>query len=135
MKVLLTGGLGYIGSHISYLLGNKAVIIDNLSNSNLNYKKLLPFCKVYKKDANFKNLNELFSKENISHVIHLAAFKSVSESLINPVKYYKNNVSSTIELLESMKENKIYNLIYSSSATVYGNSHTSPLDENLSPSL
>ena len=131
MKVLLTGGLGYIGSHISFLLGKKAVVIDNLSNSSLNYKKLLPNCKVYIKNISLNNLNQIISKEQITHVIHLAAFKSVSESIKDPLKYYKNNISITINLLEAMKINKVNNLIHSSSATVYGNSHPSPLTETL----
>lgn len=61
MKILITGGLGYIGSHISYLLGNKAVVIDNCSNSSLNYKRYLPKAIVYKKSINFETLCKIFS--------------------------------------------------------------------------
>ena len=132
MKILLTGGLGYIGSHISYLLGEKAVIIDNKINSNLNYKKYLPKAKVYVKDLNSRNLSKIFLENKIEGVIHLAGLKSVSESVIDPLKYYKNNFLPTLDLLNSMKQFKIKKLIFSSSATVYGINNISPLGENIS---
>lgn len=129
MKILLTGGLGYIGSHIAHLLNNKAVIIDNFSNSKLNYKRYLPSAIVYKANLNCKNLNFIFNKYKISSVIHLAGSKSVNDSVINPLKYYKNNFNSTLDLLESMQHHNINNLIFSSSATVYGDNLKSPLKE------
>lgn len=132
MSILLTGGLGYIGSHIASLLKEKAIIIDNQSNSKLNYKEKLPLSSVYRVDLNYKNLEKIFLNHRIQGVIHLAGLKSVSESTVLPIKYYRNNVSSSIELLECMNKFNIKKLIFSSSATVYGNAHKSPLREDLS---
>lgn len=129
-KILITGGLGYIGSHISYLMNDRAIIIDNGVNSNLNYKKLLPKAKVYKSSINTRVLKKIFSKHNIKAVIHLANLKSVNESLKYPLQYYENNFLSTLHLLKSMKEFKINKLIFSSSATVYGYNNKLPLSEN-----
>ena len=133
MKILLTGGLGYIGSHIAHLLGPAAVIIDNQSNSHLNYKKLLPQAAVIKKDLKKSSLKKIFSRFDIQGVIHLAALKAVNESVKFPLKYYENNVVTSLELLETMDQFKIFKLIFSSSATIYGNSHQSPLSEELAP--
>lgn len=133
MKILLTGGLGYIGSHIAKLLGNKSVIIDNCSNNNLNFSKILPHAFVYKKNLNYNSLRKVFTENDISAVIHLAGFKYVNESVNEPIKYFQNNITSTIDLLKAMKEFKIKKLIFSSSATVYGENHKSPLKENLIP--
>lgn len=130
MAILLTGGLGYIGSHIASLLGKKAVIIDNQSNSRLNYRKKLPLSRVYTLDLNLKNLKNILSKHDIRGVIHLAGLKAVNESTLLPLKYYRNNIISSLELLECMDLFKINKLIFSSSATVYGNSHQSPLKED-----
>lgn len=132
MAILLTGGLGYIGSHIAYSLGKKAVVVDNESNSNLNWKNLLPKATVYKSNLNKRILKRIFTSHNINSVIHLAGLKSVNESINLPLKYYKNNVLSTYDLLQSMDRFNIQNLIFSSSATVYGNNHNSPLKENYS---
>ena len=131
MKILLTGGLGYIGSHIAALLKEKAIIIDNLSNSKLNYKEYLPYSKVYKEDLNTSSLNKIFTENEIKGVIHLAGLKSVDDSVKNPFKYYRSNILPSIDLLEAMDKNKINKLIFSSSATVYGDKHKSPLNENL----
>ena len=131
MAILLTGGLGYIGSHIALQLKKKAVIIDNKSNSKLNYKQKLPFSKVYILDLNYKNLQKIFSENSIEGVIHLAGSKSVDESFKFPLKYYKNNIIPTIELLESMEIYKVRKFIFSSSATVYGVKNNSPLKENM----
>lgn len=131
MSFLLTGGLGYIGSHVAQKLGSKAIIIDNSCNSILDYKKHLPHSTVYKKELNFANLEKIFLKHKISSVIHLAGFKSVKESVENPLSYYKNNIIPTIQLLEAMHKYKINKLIFSSSATVYGNDQTSPLTEEM----
>lgn len=131
MKILITGGLGYLGSHIAYQLGNKSVIIDNQSNSKLDYKKYLPKNIVYKKDINCKNLDYIFSKNKIDCVIHLAGYKSVKDSIDNPLEYYSNNILSSIELINAMKKFKINKLIFSSSAVVYGNKHKCPLKEDM----
>ena len=135
MKILITGGLGYIGSHISHLLGEKAVIIDNGVNSNLNFKKLLPKANVYKKSLNYTNLIKIFDDHKIYAVIHLASLKAVGQSVLNPLIYYENNILSSIDLLKAMKEYKINKLIFSSTASVYGNKNKSPLKEdfNLQP--
>lgn len=130
MAILLTGGLGYIGSHIAAQLKEKAIIIDNCSNSHLNYKKKLPLATVYCHDLNYKNLNKIFFKHNIQGVIHLASLKAVGESTELPLTYYRNNVYSSLELLECMNKYKIQKLIFSSSATVYGDQHQSPLKES-----
>ena len=132
MAILLTGGLGYIGSHISILLGKEAIIIDNQSNSSLNFRKYLPLATVYKKDISFLSLNNIFSNHKIDGVIHLAGLKSVSESILNPLKYYDANINSTIELLTCMKKYSVNKLIFSSSATVYGDTNKSPLNEKMS---
>lgn len=129
MSILLTGGLGYIGSHIASKLKEKAIILDNKSNSRLNYKKKLPLSKVYKLDLNYKNLQRIFFKHSITGVIHLAGLKAVNESTKIPLRYHRNNVYSTLELLECMDKFKIKKLIFSSSATVYGDKHPSPLKE------
>ena len=132
MKVLVTGGAGYIGSHIACKLKNKAIILDNQSNSDINYKKKLPLSSVYCLNLNYKNLKKIYSKHNIQGVIHLAGLKSVNESTKHSLKYYRNNVNSSLELLEFMDEFKIRKLIFSSSATVYGDQHKSPLKEEYS---
>ena len=131
MKVLITGGLGYIGSHISHLLKDKAIILDNKINSTLNYKKKLPNATVYIGQLNKKNLNKIFSKYQVSSVIHLAGLKSVNDSVKNPLKYYKSNIIPFFNLLESMKKFKVKKIIFSSSATVYGSQNQSPLKETM----
>ena len=131
MKILLTGGLGYIGSHIAHLLGKSAVIIDNQVNSHLNFKKHLPLAKVYKNTINTSSLHKIFKQHQIKGVIHLAGLKAVNESVSYPLKYYENNIGSSMALLEAMDKFKINKLIFSSSATVYGDQHSSPLRENM----
>lgn len=131
MKILITGGLGYIGSHISYLLANKAVIVDNLSNSSLDFKNKLPHAKVYINDVKTSSLKKIFSENKIIGVIHCASLKAVNESISDPLHYYKQNIISTIELLECMENFNINKLIFSSSATVYGNKNKNPLKEKM----
>ena len=131
MSILITGGLGYIGSHIAKLLKKRAVIIDNQSNSQLNFKRYLPEATVYLSDLNKNILESVFKKENIKMVIHLAGLKSVNESVQNPLKYYENNIRSSIALLEAMNKFKINKFIFSSSATVYGDQQSVPLKENM----
>lgn len=141
MDLLITGGLGYIGSNtINQILKNNLnfniIILDNTSNSNIEiYNKLCNLyptknITLYKNDLqDLKILNEIFTKFNIYAVIHFAGFKSVSESINNPLLYYSNNVSATIQLLQVMEKYDVKNFIFSSSATVYGN-QKSPLNEN-----
>lgn len=129
MTILLTGGLGYVGSHIAKILGKKAIIIDNKSNSQIKYSKLLPNATVYLSDLNSKILNKVFKKHHIQGVIHLAGLKSVSESTKFPLKYFNTNIKSSIDLLESMDKFDVNKLIFSSSATVYGNCQSNPIKE------
>ena len=130
MKTLLTGGLGYIGSHIAHYLKDKAVIIDNKVNSKLNYKKYIPYAKVYELDVNIKSLKKIFKENDIDSVIHLSSLKAVEESIFNPIKYYKNNISASLDLIEAISLFGIKKLIFSSSATVYGNQLNAPFKEN-----
>ena len=131
MEILLTGGLGYIGSHIAHLLGKSVVIIDNQANSHLNFKKQLPLATVYKNTINSASLNKIFSQHQIKGVIHLAGLKAVKESVSSPLRYFENNIGSSLALLEAMDKFEIQKLIFSSSATVYGDQHPSPLKENM----
>ena len=139
MKILVTGGLGYIGSHtVVELCKNNydVVIIDNLSNSKIDVcdklKKItgrdITFYKGDVCDKNF--LDGIFKKEKIDAVIHFAGYKAVGESVLKPLKYYRNNIDSTLSLLEIMEKYEVYNLVFSSSATVYGNPKTLPIDED-----
>lgn len=138
MSVLLTGGVGYIGSHICVELqqiGYDAVIIDNLSNSS---KVALDRIKKITHKAPFffegdildeDVLKKIFEKENIETVIHLAGLKSVSESVRKPLHYYINNVKGTLTLLDVMNRYGCRNIIFSSSATVYGEPAEIPITE------
>lgn len=138
-KVLLTGGSGYIGSHIACeLLDNNTdvVIVDNLSNSSqlvvdrieeITGKRV----KFYEGDIRDTDLiTDILKNEQIESVIHLAGLKSVSESQAHPIEYYDNNVGGSISLLKAMDQAKVKNIIFSSSATVYGNPSTMPIDES-----
>lgn len=139
MKVLVTGGTGYIGSHTVVELINEGmdvVIIDNLSNSKEEVHDILeeitgkkiPF---YIGDVCDKDLlRKIFIEEKIDWVIHFAGYKAVGESVLNPLKYYRNNLDSTMSLLEVMDEFGVYNLVFSSSATVYGKPASLPINED-----
>lgn len=128
--ILITGGLGYIGAHICVeLLNNnyKILILDNLINSNIT--KLKEIEKITNRDninficlnlLNKKELTNLFKVYKINTVIHTAGYKSVADSIDNPLDYYNNNIIGFINLLTCMKENNVKNIILSSSATVYG---------------
>lgn len=133
--ILLTGGAGYIGSAISFfLLDNKKniIIVDNLSTSNnVNLEKLpnkdnLIFLNVDCCDYNL--MNNIFEKYKISAIIHLAGYKAVAESIEYPIKYYENNIVSSINILKLASIYKVKKFIFSSSCTVYGN-QLSPLVE------
>lgn len=140
-KILVTGGLGYIGSHTSVLLlqsGYEVVIIDNLSNSKIEVvdkiKKITnKDFKFYKEDLrNEKVLDDIFKKENIDAVIHFAGLKAVGESVKKPLLYYQNNLDSTLTLCKIMNKYNVKKLVFSSSATVYGSQEVLPIKETAS---
>ena len=138
-SILLTGGLGFIGSHTAVALKNHfkhIVIIDNLSNSTMNSYYRLKYLvgdnlNFYKVDIACQNqVDEIISLHDIKTVIHYAGLKAVGESVNFPAKYYYKNVYSSKLFFEVLKKNKVSNLIFSSSATVYGKPLYLPLDES-----
>ncbi|MBK6977808.1 MAG: UDP-glucose 4-epimerase GalE [Cytophagaceae bacterium] len=138
MKVLVTGGAGFIGSHTVVELVNAGytpVIVDNFSNSEKSVlkglKNILGFdVSFYEFDCNdFNKLKEVVEAEKIEGIIHFAAYKAVGESVANPLKYYRNNLGSMITVLEVMKETGVKNLVFSSSCTVYGQPDHIPVTE------
>ena len=137
--ILVTGGCGYIGSHTVLELLNKnynVVVVDNLSNSSreslrrvqeLTGKSVI----FYENDIRDKDaLEKIFSAHSFDAVIHFAAFKAVGESCRMPLKYYENNISGTVNLLQVMEKYNVKKIIFSSSATVYGTPERLPLDES-----
>ena len=139
MKILVTGGTGYIGSHTCVELldaGYEIVVIDNLSNSKIEVVDKIKEItgkdfRFYEGDCCDKNvLTKIFEENNIDAVIHFAGFKAVGESVKLPLKYYRNNLDSTITLLEVMNEYNVKKIAFSSSATVYGKPETLPIKEN-----
>ena len=129
MKILVTGGAGFIGSHTCVALlnhGHSVVVADNLSNSKRETidrikeiaKKELDFCLIDVTDA--KAVDALFCQHSFEGVIHFAGFKAVGESVAHPLRYYFNNTVSTMVLAEACLRHQVYRLIFSSSATVYG---------------
>ena len=129
MRILVTGGLGYIGSHTCTELsknGYEIVIVDNLYNSKIEVLDSLEKLtgnrfKFYDYDLTDKSkIEEIFENEQIDGVIHFAGYKAVGESVREPLMYYSNNLISSINLLEVMKEKNVKNFVFSSSATIYG---------------
>jgi len=139
-KILVTGGAGYIGSHTVvelYLNNYLPIIVDNLSNTSLQNIKgaeeiIGQKLSFYKVDCtNEEEMSKVFEKEkNILGVIHFAAFKSVEESVMNPQKYYQNNIGSVEILLKVMTKKGLNNIIFSSSCTVYGSPDKLPVSED-----
>jgi UDP-glucose 4-epimerase len=138
MKILVTGGAGFIGSHTVVELinaGYEPIIIDNFNNSEKTVLKglrkiLKRPVKYYEKDCNdVKALEQICKKENIEGIIHFAAYKAVGESVEKPLKYYENNIGSTLKVLEVMLKLGIKNLVFSSSCTVYGQPDEIPVTE------
>ena len=138
MKILVTGGMGYIGSHTCLELhqaGHEVVILDNLSNSKLSVLDRLekisehrfPFIHADLRDA--AQIDAAFSHQNFEAVIHFAGLKAVGESVEQPLRYYQNNVTGTLNLLEAMQKHDVKQLVFSSSATVYGDPARLPIDE------
>lgn len=140
MAVLVTGGTGYIGSHTAIELinaGYDIVILDNLSNSKIEalnrIKKItgkdqIKFYQIDLLDAN--GLKKVFSENQITDVIHFAGLKAVGESVSIPLKYYSNNITGTINLLQAMQNAGVKNIVFSSSATVYGVPESVPIKED-----
>ncbi len=138
MTVLVTGGAGYIGSHACVELlksGFEVVVIDNLSNSKEESLRRVKEItgksfKFYKKDLLDRDaIEEIFNKEKIDAVMHFAGLKAVGESVSQPMRYYHNNIIGTLVLCEVMNKYGVKNIVFSSSATVYGNPHTVPITE------
>ena len=141
MKVLVTGGLGYIGSHTSVELleeNYEIIIIDNLSNSKIEVVDKIKTItnkdfKFYQGDLRDKELvRKIFDENNIDAVIHFAGLKAVGESVEKPLMYYQNNIDSTLTLCEVMNEFNVKKLVFSSSATVYGKQEILPIKETAS---
>ena len=137
--ILITGGAGYIGSHTLIELNNAGydfVVYDNLSNSSKESIKRVE--KIINKNISFEEgdirnketLKSVFTRYNIDSVIHFAGLKAVGESVAKPLEYYDNNVVGTLTLLEVMKEFNCKKIVFSSSATVYGDPHTTPIKED-----
>jgi UDP-glucose 4-epimerase len=139
MRILLTGGTGYIGSHVCVELlncGYEVVIIDNLSNSK---KEVINRIQIIVPDGNlrfyqidllnFDALDKLLAESEFDAVMHFAGFKAVGESVAKPLAYYENNVQGTINLLKAMQRHQVRSLVFSSSATVYGSNPEVPFYE------
>lgn len=129
--ILIVGGAGYIGSHINKELtkeGYKTVVFDNLGSG---HKELVKWGEFVQGDLkNIEEIRSVFKKYPIEIVLHFSAFKAVGESVIDPQKYYQNNVSNTLNLLRVMLENGVKKFIFSSTAATYGDPKYIPLDEN-----
>ncbi|MDX1587197.1 MAG: UDP-glucose 4-epimerase GalE, partial [Balneolaceae bacterium] len=139
MKILVTGGAGYIGSHTCVELleeGYEVVVVDNLANSKKEALKRvqditgksLTFFEVDLLDR--ENLEFVFSEHHIDAVIHFAGYKAVGESVSKPLSYYHNNITGTLHLCEAMKKYGVKDLVFSSSATVYGDPDSVPIKED-----
>jgi len=139
MRILVTGGAGYIGSHTCVELlnaGHEIVVVDNLSNSSRESlrrverltEKTLEFHETSLSDT--ERMSTVFSGDPIDAVVHFAAYKAVGESVRKPIEYYQNNVAATLNLLEIMRRHNCTNLVYSSSCTVYGEPQQLPITED-----
>ena len=139
MNILLTGGTGYIGSHTAVVLsglGHNVVLFDNLSNSSPQVCERLeritglklPFVLGDVRDT--PRLKDVIKEHRIEAVVHFAGLKAVGESVEKPIEYYQNNVQGTLSLLEAMSSQSVKTLVFSSSATVYGQPQYLPLDES-----
>ena len=134
--ILVTGGAGYIGSHCVMALlenNNDVVIFDNLSTGHIErVQTLQKYGNVEFQQGdltNFDDINSVFKNFNIEKVVHFAAFSQVGESVVNPQKYYINNVCGTINLLRAMLENNVKKIVFSSTAATYGEPVYIPIDE------
>ena len=139
MKILVTGGLGFIGSHTCVELlegGNEVIVVDNLSNSSIDVVDKIKSItgkdfKFYEEDVcNLEALDKIFSENEIDAVIHFAAYKAVGESVKMPIMYYENNLVSTLNLCKVMEKYNCKKIVFSSSATVYGSPKSLPIKED-----
>ncbi|MDR0923686.1 MAG: SDR family NAD(P)-dependent oxidoreductase, partial [Hungatella sp.] len=138
MRILVTGGAGYIGSHTCIELleqGHEVVVVDNLCNSSkvsLERVEAITGKTVTFYEADLLDrdaIDEIFDYEIIDAVIHFAGLKAVGESVAKPLEYYHNNITGTLVLCDVMREHKVKNIIFSSSATVYGDPAFVPITE------
>ena len=139
MKVLLSGGAGYIGSHTAIELrsaGHDVVIVDNFSNSKPEVLRRLekitgaPFAFHCADVCDKAAMDKIFAEEKPEAIIHFAGYKAVGESVEKPLEYYRNNLDSTLTLLELMRKYGVHNIVFSSSATVYGAPDSVPINES-----
>ncbi|MCB5259417.1 MAG: UDP-glucose 4-epimerase GalE [Candidatus Cloacimonetes bacterium] len=140
MKILLTGGTGYIGSHVCVELlnwGHDVVIIDNLSNSKIGViermKKITGKNSIHFREldlCDYESLEQVFNEFQFDAIMHFAGLKAVGESVANPLGYYENNVHGSLNLLRAMTKNNVHRIVFSSSATVYGSSEDVPFHED-----
>lgn len=137
-KILVTGGLGYIGAHTVVELINNGydpVIIDDLSNTSITVMDGIkaitgkPVKHYQENVCDTSALNRIFEENDIKAVIHFAAFKAVGESVSEPLKYYRNNINGLVNLIDVMKSHGVTKIVFSSSCTVYGEPDKSPVDE------
>ncbi len=142
-KILVTGGAGYIGSHTCILLieaGYEVIVFDNFSNSSIESIKRVEKIvgsSIVVIEGDIRNRDDLrgvFENHKIDAVIHFAGLKAVGESVEQPLRYYDNNISGTVALCEVMSEYSCKSIVFSSSATVYGDPHTTPIKEDFSVS-
>lgn len=139
MSILVTGGAGYIGSHTCVELlneGYEVVVVDNFVNSCFESIKRVEeitskSVKFYEADiGDYDAMDKIFSAEKIESVIHFAGLKAVGESVQKPLEYYMNNITGTLVLCDVMRKHNVKNIVFSSSATVYGDPHTVPIKED-----
>lgn len=136
--LLVTGGLGYIGSHfvvVALQAGYDVLVVDNLSNSHAEIQQHIEtisqssFCFIQGDVRDKAFMSQVFEQNHIDTVVHFAGLKAVAESVANPLRYYDNNVQGSLVLLEVMQQYHVHNIIFSSSATVYGHPQYLPYDE------
>ncbi|MDD3266697.1 MAG: UDP-glucose 4-epimerase GalE [Burkholderiales bacterium] len=139
IMILVTGGAGYIGSHMIVELlreNHEVIIVDNFINSNPNVLERIKTISgkdfiFYEADiSDVSAMDKIFTSHKIDSVIHFAALKAVGESVAEPMKYYGNNVSGSLSLFKTMARHNVKKLVFSSSATVYGDPQTTPITEN-----